>query len=59
MMRDPVCGIDVDPDLVNGVAGAVRGGAVETDPRTGTKAFIDGQWIYFCSLECRSRYAAL
>ncbi|HWD96817.1 MAG TPA: hypothetical protein VG246_10385 [Acidimicrobiales bacterium] len=56
MAIDPVCGAEVNPALVNQAAGSVPGGAAETDPKMGTKAFVDGAWVYFCSLECRSRF---
>jgi len=56
MAVDPICGAEVDPALVNHAAGSVPGGASETDPKMGTKSFVEGEWMYFCSLDCRSRF---
>jgi YHS domain-containing protein len=31
-------------------------GASEVDPQMGTRSFHNGQWYYFCSLECRTKF---
>lgn len=57
MAIDPTCGREVDQEKIDQATGAVLGGAVETDPTAGTKAFVDGEWVYYCSLDCRRRHA--
>lgn len=58
MTIDPVCGREVDPGSIDRPSGAVRGGAREVDPQFGTKAFVDGEWVFYCSLECRRRHGS-
>jgi YHS domain-containing protein len=33
-------------------------GASEVDPQQGTRIFHDGQWYYFCGLDCRTKFLA-
>ena len=35
-----------------------RHGASEVDPTQGTRIFHDGSWIYFCGLDCRTKFLA-
>lgn len=56
MVKDPVCGKEIDPKLIDTGNSKVMGGAVETNPDYGTKRFHDGKWYYFCSLACRQKF---
>lgn len=58
MVRDPVCGKLIDEAEARAVTGQTRYGAPEVDPRKGTRSFYNGQWYYFCSLECRTKFIA-
>ena len=31
-------------------------GANEVDPNAGTRSFYNGEWYYFCTLQCRTRF---
>jgi YHS domain-containing protein len=33
-------------------------GASEVDPQQGTRSFHNGQWYYFCGLDCRTKFLA-
>ena len=50
-----VCG-KLIPDELEREAGRTASGAVELDPTRGTKRFWGGQWYYFDSLACRSKF---
>lgn len=54
----PVCGTMMVPALIDNPGRSVPGGAPESDPAAGTKAFYDGTWYYLCSLACRQKFAA-
>ena len=56
MATCPVCGASVDEDAAKQTSGFTAHGAKETDPSRGTRQFHDGQWVYFDSLECRSKF---
>jgi YHS domain-containing protein len=56
MAQCPVCGASVDEEAAKQTAGFTAHGASETDPTKGTRQFHDGQWVYFDSLECRSKF---
>lgn len=56
IVKDPVCGAEVDTDGVNTTVGELVSGASETDPSKGTKGFHEGEWIYFDSLVCRVKF---
>jgi YHS domain-containing protein len=56
MAQCPVCGATVDEEAAKQTSGFTAHGASETDPTKGTRQFHDGQWVYFDSLECRSKF---
>ena len=56
MIKDPVCGVDVDADAINSHVGSTRSGVPESDPLKGTKRFHEGEWFYFHNLECRMKF---
>lgn len=56
MVKDPVCGAEVDMDGVNTTVGELASGASETDPSKGTKQLHEGKWFYFDSLACRVKF---
>lgn len=58
MVKDPVCGRELDTDQMNRRVGTVPGGAPEVDPQKGTRRFHAGKWYYFCSLDCRNKFIA-
>lgn len=58
IVKDPVCGREIDTDVMNQTVGAIPAGAPEVDPAKGTKRFHDGSWYYFDSLECRMRFVS-
>jgi YHS domain-containing protein len=58
MAQCPVCGNAVDEAAARASTGQTRHGAPEVDPAKGTRQFHDGKWVYFDSLECRSKFMA-
>ena len=50
-----VCG-KIITDEMEREAGRTASGAIELDPSRGTKRFWGGQWYYFDSLACRSKF---
>ncbi len=56
MATCPVCGSPVDEAAAQAAAGITAHGASETDPTKGTRQFHDGNWVYFDSLDCRSKF---
>ena len=58
MPNDPVCGKEIDVAAARATTGTTRFGAAEVDPRSGTRSFFNGQWFYFCGLECRTKFLA-
>lgn len=58
IVKDPVCGADIDTDVLNATVGNIDAGAPEIDPTLGTKRFHDGQWYYFHNLECRMQFVS-
>lgn len=58
MPRDPVCGREIDLAEVRAKVGQTLHGAAEVDPGRGTRAFHNGTWYYFCSLDCRIKFLA-
>ena len=58
MARDPVCGKEIDEEQARAQTSQTRFGASEVDPNQGTRIFHDGGWIYFCRLECRTKFLA-
>lgn len=58
MAKDPVCGKEIDEDQARNQTGQTMHGATEVDPNLGTRMFHNGLWMYFCGLECRSKFMA-
>ncbi len=58
MAKDPVCGKEIDEAQARAQTSQTVHGASEVDPQLGTRIFHDSSWIYFCSLECRTRFLA-
>ncbi len=58
MAKDPVCGKEIDEAEARAQTGQTSHGASEVDPLQGTRMFHDGTWMYFCGLECRSKFIA-
>ena len=56
MANCPVCGSTVDEAAAQAESGITAHGASESDPTKGTRQFYDGKWVYFDSLECRSKF---
>jgi YHS domain-containing protein len=56
MATCPVCGSPVDEIAAKASSGITAHGASEIDPTAGTRQFHDGNWVYFDSLECRSKF---
>ncbi len=57
MAKCQVCGREIAESMEDPV-GQTSSGAKEIDPTKGTKRFRGGQWYYFDSLACRSRFEA-
>ena len=58
MAKDPVCGKEIDEEQARNQTGQTMHGATEVDPQQGTRMFHNGVWLYFCGLECRSKFMA-
>lgn len=58
MAKDLVCGKEIDESDARAESGLTRHGAAEVDPAKGTRIFHDGAWMYFCGLECRTKFLA-
>ncbi len=58
MAKDPVCGKEIDEEQARSQTGQTMHGASEVDPQQGTRMFHNGVWMYFCGLECRSKFMA-
>lgn len=56
MPKDLVCGKEINLDEAREQVGETLHGASEVDPKKGTRAFHDGQWYYFDSVDCRSKF---
>jgi YHS domain-containing protein len=56
MAQCPVCGNAVDEAAARQSTGMTAHGASEMDPAKGTRQFYDGKWVYFDTLECRSKF---
>ena len=56
MARCPVCGNEIDEAAARAETGQTAHGATEVDPAKGTRRFHDGQWYYFDSLDCRTKF---
>ena len=58
MAKDPVCGKEIDEDQARSQTSQTTHGAAEVDPEQGTRIFHEGNWFYFCGLECRTKFIA-
>lgn len=58
MAIDVVCGKEIDEDQARAQTSQTSHGAAEVDPAQGTRIFQDGQWLYFCGLDCRTKFLA-
>lgn len=58
MAKDPVCGKEIDEAQARAQMSQTRHGAAEVDPEQGTRIFHNGSWIYFCRLDCRTKFLA-
>ena len=58
MAMCPVCSNEIDEAAARAETGQTAYGATEVDPEKGTRRFHDGQWYYFDSLDCRSKFMA-
>ena len=58
MPKDPVCSKEIDESGARATTGQTAFGASEVDPNMGTRSFYNGQWYYFCSLDCRTKFLA-
>ena len=58
MVKDPVCGKEVDDEKVDAADSRSVAGAPLTNPSFGTKSFHEDSWYYFCSMACRQRFIA-
>ena len=55
MAKCQVCGSEIAESMEDPV-GRTSSGAKEIDPTKGTKRFWGGQWYYFDSLDCRTKF---
>jgi len=55
-MKCIVCNKEIDIESADSTSGETAFGAREIDPSKGTRQFYDGQWIYFDSLNCRTKF---
>jgi len=58
MVKDPVCGRELNTEDLEQTVGSIAAGAPEVDPTKGTKRFHDGQWYYFHNLDCRMKFVS-
>ncbi len=58
MVKDPVCGKEIDDKKVDAADSHSTAGAPVIDPSAGTKRYHDGRWYYFCGMGCRQRFIA-
>ena len=56
MATCPVCGKTIDEAAAKAATGQTKFGAAEVDPSLGTRVFYDDKWIYFDSIQCRSKF---
>ncbi len=52
----PVCKTVISEDSARATTGQTMHGANEVDPNAGTRSFFNGEWYYFCTLQCRTRF---
>ena len=58
MAKDVVCGKEIDEEQARAQTSQTAHGASEVDPQQGTRIFHDGLWLYFCGLDCRTKFLA-
>ena len=58
LVKDPVCGRELNTEDLEQSVGAIPAGAPEVDPSKGTKRFHEGTWYYFHNLECRMKFVS-
>ena len=58
MAKDVVCGKEIDEGQARAETSLTAYGASEVDPEQGTRIFHDGNWMYFCGLDCRAKFLA-
>ena len=58
MAKDVVCGKEIDENQARAQTSRTAHGASEVDPQQGTRIFHDGLWLYFCGLDCRTKFLA-
>ena len=58
MAKDVVCGKEIDEEQARAQTSQTVHGAAEVDPEQGTRIFHEGQWLYFCGLDCRTKFLA-
>ena len=52
----PVCRTVINTDSARATTGQTMYGANEVDPNAGTRSFFNGEWYYFCTLQCRTMF---
>ena len=58
MAKYVVCDKEIDEEQARAETSQTSHGATEVDPNQGTRIFHDGQWLYFCGLDCRGKFLA-
>ena len=58
MAKCPVCENEIDEVAARAVTGQTAHGADEVNTQKGTRMFHNGQWYYFDTLDCRSKFVA-
>lgn len=58
IVKDPVCGREINTEDLEQTVGSIAAGALEVDPSKGTKRFHDGQWYFFHNLDCRMKFVS-
>ena len=53
-----VCDTEIDLEADRSTTGQTTHGADEVDPDAGTRSFYNGEWYYFCGLQCRNNFLA-
>jgi YHS domain-containing protein len=56
MMKCLVCNKPIDIDGAENKTGETAFGAKEIDPTKGTRQFHEGEWYYFDTLNCRTKF---
>lgn len=55
-MQCIVCGKEINISSADDKTGETAFGAREVDPSQGTRQFHEGEWIYFDTLNCRTKF---